>query len=114
MTSAPAIGFEYRPSQLLRRALILLAVLALLALLLRAVPAWLKLLLALLVSAATWRVLRRLAADPVAAAGWSADAAWPLHLHAEAAVQYTPVPFSVLGASGLLGLQTAGRGARGV
>src|SRR3546814_9147941 len=100
MTSAPAIGFEYRPSQLLRRALILLAVLALLALLLSAVPAWLKLLLALLVSAATWRVLRRLAADPVAAAGWSADAAWTLHLHDDEDVPATLVSFRVLGEIG--------------
>jgi toxin CptA len=112
MTSAPAIGFEYRPSRLLRRALILLAVLALLSVLLSAVPVWLKLLLALLVSMATWRALRRLAADPVAAAGWSADAAWTLHLHDDEDVPATLASFRVLGAFVLLRLQTAEQGAR--
>lgn len=112
MTSAPAIGFEYRPSRLLRRALILLAVLALLAVLLSAVPDWLKLLLVLLVSVATWRVLRRLATAPVTAAGWSTDAAWTLHLHNDEDVPATLASFRVLGAFVLLRLQTVEQGAQ--
>ncbi|NMW24488.1 hypothetical protein HFP05_08950, partial [Rhodanobacter denitrificans] len=64
MTSAPAIGFEYRPSRWLRRALVLIAVLAVLAVALSALPVWLGLLLATAVSLATWHALHRLAANP--------------------------------------------------
>ena len=110
MTSAPAIGFEYRPSRLLRRTLIVVAALAILAVALSALAAWLKLLLAVVVSLAPWHALRRLATNPIAAAGWSADDAWTLRLTDHEAVPATLASFRVLGAFVLLRLQTAERG----
>ena len=110
MTSAPAIGFEYRPSRLLRRTLIVVAALAILAVALSALAAWLKLLLAMVVSLATWHALRRLATNPVAAAGWSTDDAWTLRLTDHEDVPATLASFRVLGAFVLLRLQTAERG----
>jgi len=110
MTSAPAIGFEYRPSHLLRRVLLLVAGLAVLAVALSALPAWLKLLLAMLVALAARDALRRLAAGPVVAAGWSADDVWTLHLADHQDVPATLASFRVLGAFVLLRLRTAERG----
>ncbi|KZC16975.1 hypothetical protein RHOFW510R12_35575 [Rhodanobacter sp. FW510-R12] len=113
MTSAPAIGFEYRPSRWLRRALVLVAALAVLAVALSALPAWLKLLLAVAVALATWRRLRRLAADPVTAAGWGADGAWTLHLRSHEDVPATLASFRVYGVFFvLLRLRTAEQGAQ--
>jgi toxin CptA len=110
MTSAPAIGFEYRPSRLLRRTLVLVAALAVLAVALSALPAWLRLLLATAASLATWHALRRVATNPIAAAGWSADDAWTLRLTDHEDVPATLASFRVLGAFVLLRLQTAERG----
>jgi toxin CptA len=112
MTSAPAIGFEYRPSRLLPRALIGVAMLAALAVMLSALQLWLKLVLLLVVLAATWRAIRRLAANPIAAAGWSADNAWTLRLLDHEDVPATLASFRVLGALVWLRLQTAERGAQ--
>jgi toxin CptA len=112
MTSAPAIGFEYRPSRLLPRALIGVAMLAALAVMLSALQLWLKPLLLLLVLVATWRAIRRLAASPIAAAGWSADNAWTLRLLDHDDVPATLASFRVLGALVWLRLQTAERGAQ--
>jgi len=110
MTSAPAIGFEYRPSRGLRRILVLVAALAMLAVALSALPVWQQLLLAMLVLLATWRTLRRLAGGPVVAAGWSAGHAWTLHLRDHADVPATLASFRVLGAFVLLRLHTADHG----
>ncbi|AGG89468.1 MULTISPECIES: protein YgfX [Rhodanobacter] len=110
MTSAPAIGFEYRPSRRLRQALVLVAALAWLAVALSALPAWLKLLLAAAVAMATWHTLRRLAAAPVTAAGWSADDAWTLHLADHQDMPATLASFRVLGVFVLLRLHTAEQG----
>lgn len=110
MTSAPAIGFEYRPSRSLRRMLILVAALAVLAVVLSALAAWLKLLLVTTASLATWHALRRLATNPIAAAGWSADDAWTLRLTDHEDVPATLASFRILGAFVLLRLQTAERG----
>ncbi|KRE86958.1 hypothetical protein ASG75_01995 [Rhodanobacter sp. Soil772] len=110
MTSAPAIGFEYRPSRLLRRTLIVVAALAVLAVMLSALAAWLKLLLVITVSLATWHALRRVATNPIAAAGWSADDAWTLRLADHEDVPATLASFRVLGAFVLLRLRTAERG----
>jgi toxin CptA len=112
MTSAPAIGFEYRPSRLLPRALIGVAMLAALAVMLSALQLWLKLVLLLVVLAATWRAIRWLAANPIAAAGWSADNAWTLRLLDHEDVPATLASFRVLGALVWLRLQTAERGAQ--
>jgi toxin CptA len=110
MTSAPAIGFEYRPSRRLRQTLVLVAALAWLAVALSALPVWLKLLLAAAVAMATWRTLRRLAAARVTAAGWSAGDAWTLHLADHQDMPATLASFRVLGMFVLLRLRTAERG----
>jgi membrane-bound toxin of toxin-antitoxin system len=110
MTSAPAIGFEYRPSRLLPRLLIVLAALAALAAVLSGLDLWLKPLLLLAVLVATWRAIRQLAASPIAAAGWSADNAWTLRLLDHEDVPATLASFRVLGALVWLRLQTAERG----
>ena len=110
MTSAPAIGFEYRPPRLLRRTLVLITALTMLAMALSALLVWLKLLLAAAVSLATWHVLRRLAAGPVAAAGWSADDVWTLRLTDHQDMPATLASFRVLGVFVLLRLRTAEQG----
>ena len=110
MTSAPAIGFEYRPSRRLQRALLAVAALAMLALVLCGLAGWLKLLLAAGVLGATWQTIRQLARSPVRAAGWSADAGWTLHLLPHEDVPATLASFRVLGSLVLLRLRTTERG----
>ena len=78
MTSAPAIGFEYRPSRWVPRALAGAVVLALLSIALCCLPVWAKLAFVVAVPAtvlAGWK--RR--APPPASVGWSADSGWILH-----------------------------------
>jgi len=110
MTSAPAIGFEYRPSRLLRRGLIAVATVAVLAVALSGLALWLKLPLGAAVVLATWQSVRRLAAVPVAAAGWSADNDWTLRLKDHEDVRATLASFRVFGIFILLRLQTVDRG----
>ena len=106
MTSAPAIGFEYRPSRWLPRLLYVLAALALLALVLAGVPIWLKLPLALLVAGLVWRAVRRHRRAPVVAAGWSAEGGWSLHFADGSDAPAVLASFRVLGAAILLRLHT--------
>ena len=110
MTSAPAIGFEYRPSRLLRRVLLVVAFLAVLAVVLCALAPWLKLLLVAGVWLAAWHSLHKVAGSSVAAAGWSADDNWTLHLADHEDVPATLASFRVLGAVVLLRLRTAEQG----
>ena len=110
MTSAPAIGFEYRPSRLLRRVLIVVATVAVLAVMLCALALWLKVLLVVALLLATWRSVRHLAAVPIAAAGWSADNDWTLRLIDHEDVPATLASFRVFGAFVLLRLHTTERG----
>jgi toxin CptA len=110
MTSAPAIGFDHAPSRLLQRALLAVAALAVLSTLLCALPLWLRLLLAILVLAATWGTLRRLAAPAVVAAGWSGGSDWTLRMADSEDVPASLVSFRVLGAFVLLRLRSAGHG----
>lgn len=112
MTSAPAIGFEYRPSRLLRRTLVFVAALVMLAVALSALAIWLKGLLVLAVAVATWRSLRRMAMEPVAAAGWSADDGWTLRLADHEDLPAMLASFRVLGTFVLLRLRTAEQGVR--
>lgn len=104
MTSAPAIGFEYRPSRVLREGYLGVATLSLVAISLSALPWWGKALLALFVLAAVWRAWPRLVHAPVIAAGWSADDQWTLRLASSDEVAATLVSFRVLGAFVLLRL----------
>ena len=110
MISAPAIGFEYQPSRLLRGVLILVAASALVAIVLCMIPWWSKLLLAGAVLLTSYAVLRRLKAGRVAAAGWSADQSWTLHLDNHEDIPATLSSFRVLGDFVLLRLRTAGHG----
>src|SRR6185312_15641125 len=70
MTSAPAIGFDYAPSRWLRRVLLLVAALAVLAVMLCSLPLWIRLALVVVVLLAARRTHRQLALPVVAAAGW--------------------------------------------
>ncbi|SHL58876.1 protein YgfX [Rhodanobacter sp. OK091] len=110
MTSAPAIGFEYRPSRLLRGVLIAVATVAVLAVALSGLAPWLKLPLGAAVVLATRLSVRRLATVPVVAAGWSADNDWTLRLKDHEDVRATLASFRVFGVFILLRLQTVDRG----
>ena len=110
MTSAPAIGFEYRPSRWLPRLLWLIAALALLALALSGMPWWLKSLAAALVVLMVLRAVRRHLATPVRAAGWSDAGGWSLHLADHRDVPAALASFRVLGGCILLRLRTTALG----
>ncbi|WEN14065.1 hypothetical protein PY254_12550 [Rhodanobacter sp. AS-Z3] len=110
MTSAPAIGFEYRPSRWLRGLPVLVVALALLAIVLCMIPWWSKALLAVAVLLAMRKTLRSLAAVPVAAAGWSDDQSWTLRLHNHEDIPATLSSFRVLGSFVLLRLHTVTHG----
>ena len=110
MTSAPAIGFEYRPSRWLPRLLWMVALLAILAVVLSGLPDGLKLLLAALVALLVFRVVRRWSATPVRAAGWSGEAGWSLRLADHNDAPAILASSRVLGACILLRLQTASLG----
>lgn len=110
MTSAPAIGFEYRPSPGFRWALVAVAVLALLAVMLSGLAWWMKPALVLVVFAATLRSIRRMAQLPVSAAGWGADDIWTVHLVPHEDIPATLASFRVLGVFVLLRLKTSAHG----
>lgn len=112
MPSAPAIGFEYRPPRLLRRAVAAMAVLALLAIGWSGLPWWGRIGLAAVVLAATWRTVRQLRRNRVVAAGWGADGLWTLRLVSGADVTATLLSFRVLGAFVLLRLRVPELGAQ--
>ncbi|HEV7778601.1 MAG TPA: protein YgfX [Luteibacter sp.] len=80
MTSAPAIGFEYRPSRILRRGLIAIVLLAMTAILTCAWP-WPAKAAALFATVAyALKSLRRWQGIPVAAVGWQGKAGWQLRM----------------------------------
>lgn len=106
MTSAPAIGFEYRPSRWLPRLLWTVAVLAVLAIALSGLPPWLKRPLSAGIVLLVWCAVRRWQASPVRAAGWSADGNWSLHFADGSDAPATLASFRVLGDGVLLRLHT--------
>ena len=110
MTSAPAIGFEYTPSRLLRRCVVAVAALAVLAVALSGLAIGLKMVLIAAVAMATWRNLRRSARSPLAAAGWDAEGGWTLRTIDHDDIAATLASFRVLGGFILLRLQTTDRG----
>lgn len=110
MTSAPAIGFEYRPSRWLPRLLWSVAALAILAIALSGLPVWLKLPLALLVAWLVLRAVRWHLTAPVTAAGWSGEGGWSLRLADGSDAVATLASFRVLGGCILLRLRVAPRG----
>lgn len=110
MTSAPAIGFEYRPSRGFRQLVMLVAALAAAAVMLSGLMVWLKLPLCLVVWGSAARSDRRMANSPVAAVGWNADEAWIIHLASHDDVPATLASFRVLDALVLLRLKTPEHG----
>ncbi|MEO7065942.1 MAG: hypothetical protein ABI114_03440 [Rhodanobacter sp.] len=103
MTSAPAIGFEYRPSHWLRALLWIVGALALLAVAICALPLWLKALLIAGVLLVTWRTVQRWSKASVSAAGWGdADRGWMLHMGSLGEVPATLLSFRVMGSFILL------------
>ena len=77
MTSAPAIGFEYRPSRRVARLFVVLTLLAALAVALSGMPLILRLLLALAAAAGCRHALRCLSL-PISAVGWAHQSGWTL------------------------------------
>ena len=77
MRSAPAIGFEYRPSGWPSRLLVLLAGLAVLAAMVSGAPLWARVALAVASVAACVYAIRRLH-PPVYAVGWANHSGWTL------------------------------------
>ena len=75
MTSAPAIGFEYRPSRWVARLLLVVSALAVLAVVLSGVPRPAQWIVAACVALACRRALRQLHL-PVNAAGWAPASGW--------------------------------------
>lgn len=110
MTSAPAIGFEYRPSRWLPRLLWSLAVLVLLAIALCDLSWWLKLPLAVLAVLLVSRAVRRHRTSPVTAAGWSSDGGWSLRLADHSDASASLASFRVLGECILLRLRAVSLG----
>ena len=80
MTSAPAIGFEYRPSRWLGRLLVLVCVVAGLATALSALPWVAKLAIGAMLFVALRHTLRGLMALPIEAVGWARDGSWSLRI----------------------------------
>jgi len=110
MTSVPAIGFEYAPSRWLRRCLLLVAALAVLAVALSGLRTGVKFVLIMIVVTAVWQNLRRATRSPLAAAGWDAEGGWTLRTADHEDIAATLVTFRVLGGFILLRLRTAERG----
>ena len=111
MTSAPAIGFDYAPSRWLRRVLLLVAALAVVAVMSCSLPLWIRLTLVVVVLLAAWRTHRRLVLPVVVAAGWGSGPDWALHMADNEDVAAELLSFRVLGPFVLLRLRAVDRGA---
>jgi len=106
MTSAPAIGFDYRPSRLPARALSTVAGLAVIAIVLSGAPWWLQLLLALALLAMLIRTLRRLSRSVVAGVGLAGER-WTVYRADRSEVPAVLASSRILGSYVLLRLKTA-------
>jgi toxin CptA len=114
MTSAPAIGFEYRPSRHLAVALNLILALAWIGIALSGLALWLQSVLALVVLVA-WFGRRVLEARlPLRALALSSDSQWQLHLTDGDDLPARLLSARVLGDYIVLWLAVAGRGRHGV
>ena len=109
MTSAPAIGFEYRPSRLLQRLRWLLVVLAVVALMLSGMTLSLCLLLGLLLIGVLVLVQRRQRATPTAV-GWHPMSGWTVRMADGRDVPMSLSSFRML--AGCVVLNLAGEGGR--
>ena len=111
MTSAPAIGFEYRPSRWLSRVLCLVSALATLAVWICALPWLVKLTLSLAIGLALGLILMRWSGVAVRAAGWGRDGGWSLRWRDEQDSAATLASYRVIGTQAVwLRLSLAGRG----
>ncbi len=111
MTSAPAIGFEYRPSRWLVRLLILVSVLATLAVWMSAVPWLAKLAITVAIGLTLWRTLLRWSGVALEAAGWGRDGGWSLRWRGGQDSAATLASYRVIGEHAVwLRLSLAGRG----
>nr|WP_199038497.1 protein YgfX [Dyella sp. ASV24] len=97
MTSAPAIGFEYRPSRWLCRLLLLVSLLAVLATWISAVPWLAKLIVTASVPFACWRAWTRFSDRWIQAAGCARDGSWNLQMHSGEDAAATLASFRVIG-----------------
>ncbi|RDS80548.1 hypothetical protein DWU98_14140 [Dyella monticola] len=77
MTSAPAIGFEYRPSRWVPRLFVLITAAAVAAVTLSGMPAIARAIVALAAIAACAHAVRRLRL-PIYAVGWASQSGWTL------------------------------------
>jgi toxin CptA len=114
MTSAPAIGFEYRPSRQRAAALIVVQALAWIAIALSGVELWLQSVLALAVLAAGFYQRLQDARLPLRALALSGDGHWQLHLTSGDDLPARLLSARVLGPYIVLWLAVAGRGRHGV
>jgi toxin CptA len=97
MTSAPAIGFEYRPSRWLNRLLLAVSMLAALAVALCALPWGIKLAMGVVLLVSLRQALMRQAARSVEAVGLAHDTGWSLRMSAGEDVTATLGSFRVWG-----------------
>jgi toxin CptA len=97
MTSAPAIGFECRPSRWLGRLLLFASSLAVVAAWLSASPWPAKLLATIAVAVALRQTSVRWSSMPLAAAGWARDGSWTLQMPVGEDVSATLASFRVVG-----------------
>jgi toxin CptA len=81
MTSAPAIGFEYRPSRWLGHLLRIVGFLAGVAALLSGLPWPIRLAMGVAVLLAVRHALAHQAVRSIEAAGWARDGSWSLRVH---------------------------------
>lgn len=108
MTSAPAIGFDYRPSRLPARLLLALAGLALVAIALSGAPRALKLPMALASTALVVLAVRRASRSTVTGVALAGEG-WTLYRVARSESRATLASFRVLGDCVLLRLKSAER-----
>jgi toxin CptA len=113
MTSAPAIGFEYRPSRWLGRLLGVVSALAILSVWLSGVPGAVKLLLVVVLVAAAYFTIMRSAKSLVTAAGCGRDGSWSLRMVGSEDVPATLQSFRVVGAT-VVWLRLKAPGHRGI
>lgn len=97
MTSAPAIGFEYRSSRWLGRLLLLVSLIAVLATWMSAVPWVAKLIVTVGVPLACWRTRMRFSDRWVQAAGCARDGGWNVRMRSGDDIQATLASFRVIG-----------------
>lgn len=108
MTSAPAIGFDYRPSRWPARMLAVMAALALAAIMLSGAAMWQQLLLIVAMLAVVAPALRRLSRSAVAGVGMSGEG-WLVYRADRSELPATLASFRILGSCVLLRLTILNR-----